>query len=249
MRVAFGDDTKQAGLRTGMGKLLGLGAVIFPESQLRPFSSSMKALRTEHGIPANVEFKWSMPTPNYFKQRNEAGLQDLVRRRMIELAIQHEASAVVVVWDLGRTTLQDEKAEAKVLEYLYERITGALRNELGILVFDKPGGGHQQEDTWIARTLSMTNYGTSYVKPDAIVLPVLTAPSHHHEHLQLADLVTGATVAAVAGNRYGMELIPILRGLFHRNYYGTIGGTGLKLSPTNSRISTFTFSARIPSRR
>ena len=60
---------------------------------------------------------------------------------------------------------------------------------------------------------------------------MLTAPSHHHEHLQLADLVAGATTAAVAGNKWGMAMVPALDGLFHRNFFGTIGGTGLKVFP------------------
>ena len=104
--------------------LLGLGAVIFPEEDLRAFSTSMKALREEHNIPQHVEFKWSMPDgdKNYFRTRNEKSLQDLIRTRSIELAIEHHAVATVVVWDLGRTTLQGERAEARVLRYLYERI-------------------------------------------------------------------------------------------------------------------------------
>lgn len=234
MYFAFGDDSKQVGQRQGMGKLLGLGAVVFPEAQLRPFSAGMKQLRDQHGIPDSVELKWAMPhgNDNYFRSRNEPGLQDTIRKRMVQLAIRHEATACVVVWDLGRTYLQDDRAELNVLEYLYERVIGILaRTHLGVLVFDKPGGDHQDEDAWISRTLDLSSYGTAYVKPDSMVLPVLTAPSHHHEHLQLADLVVGSVTAAVAGSPYGMALMPELKPLLHRNYHGWIGGTGLKVFP------------------
>lgn len=234
LHFAFGDDSKQSGLRSGMGQLLGLGAVIFPEDQLRSFSQAIRDLRDEHGIPHDVEFKWAMPhgMANYFRQRDEPGLQDTIRASMIRLAAEHQATACVVVWDLGRTTLQGDRAERKVLSFLYERIIGALaRTHLGVLVFDKPGGDHQDEDAWIGRTLELTEYGTSYVGPDAMVLPVLTAPSHHHEHLQLADLVVGSVTAAVAGNPYGMALMPELRAILHRNYHGWVGGTGLKVFP------------------
>ncbi|MCK6081481.1 DUF3800 domain-containing protein [Microbacterium sp. EYE_5] len=234
MHFAFADDTKQRGLRDGMGQLLALGAVVFPEDQLRPFSQGMSDLRSAHSIPADVELKWSMPAgaANYFRQRDEPGLQDEVRRRTLELAAEHGGKAVVVVFDLGRTTVQGRQAEAQVLKYLYERIVGALeRTHMGVVVFDKPGGDHRAEDTWIAETLTLTNYGTEYVDPDAIVLPILTAPSHHHEHLQLADLVVGAVTAACAGNRYGMQLVPSLLPLLHRNALNTIGGAGLKVFP------------------
>jgi hypothetical protein len=236
VQFAFGDDSKQDGQRAGMGKLLGLGAVVFPEAQLRPFSLAMLQLRDEHGIPRDVELKWAMPhgKANYFRQRSEPGLQDTIRARMLELAAAYDATACVVVWDLGRTTLQGDAAELKVLSYLYERIIGTLaRTHLGVLVFDKPGGDHLDEDAWIGRTLELSAYGTDYVQPDSMVLPVLTAPSHHHEHLQLADLVVGCTTAAVAGNPYGMGLLTQLKPLLHKNYHGWIGGTGLKVFPND----------------
>lgn len=235
MHFAFVDDWKQKGLRSGMSDLLSLGAVIFSEDQLRPFSEVMHAMRDELGIPWDVERKWAMPhgrAKNYFRQRGEAGLQDKVRSRILKLAAQYEAHAVVVVLDLGRMYVSEDKANEMVLKYLYERIIQALaRKHLGIVVFDKPGGDHQDEDGWIGGTLELSSYGTGFIKPDEIVLPILTAPSHHHEHLQLADLVTGSVTAAVAGNKYGMALAPELKKIMHRNAYGYIGGAGPNLLP------------------
>ncbi|PZE81279.1 hypothetical protein [Curtobacterium sp. MCBD17_032] len=74
MHFAFVDDSKQKGLRSGMGDLLSLGAVLFAEEQLRPFSEAMHAMRDELGIPRDVELKWAMPhgrDKNYFRQRGE----------------------------------------------------------------------------------------------------------------------------------------------------------------------------------
>ena len=99
------------------------------------------------------------------------------------------------------------------------------------MICDKPGGGHKDEDSWIADTLQLTNFGTSYVKPGSVVLPILTAPSHHHPHLQLADLIAGSLTAAVAGVQYGVDLVPRLKPLLHTNNLGNIPGTGLKLFP------------------
>ena len=72
------------------------------------------------------------------------------------------------------------------------------------------------------------------MKPDAIVAPVLTAPSHHHPQLQLADLIAGATTAAFAGNPYGTALMKRLTPMFHTNSWGSsIGGSGVKLYPNS----------------
>lgn len=99
------------------------------------------------------------------------------------------------------------------------------------MICDKPGGSHKDEDSWIADTLQLTNFGTIYVKPGSVVLPILTAPSHHHPHLQLADLIAGSPTAAVAGVQYGVDLIPRLKPLLHTNNLGNIPGTGPKLFP------------------
>lgn len=73
--------------------------------------------------------------------------------------------------------------------------------------------------------------GTAFVPPDRIQLNILTTTSHLVRHLQLADLVTGITTAAVAGNPFGLGLIGKVTPLFITNSLGTVGGTGLKLFP------------------
>lgn len=55
---------------------------------------------------------------------------------------------------------------------------------------------------WEAYLNRMT-IGTDYVKRDRVLLNILTTPSHLVRGLQLADLVTGITTAAVAGNPSG----------------------------------------------
>jgi hypothetical protein len=69
------------------------------------------------------------------------------------------------------------------------------------------------------------------VAADRIVLPIVTAPSHHVPHLQLADLVVAATTTAVAGLPHGMELAPLLRELMVTSWYGNRGGSGIVLRP------------------
>jgi hypothetical protein len=82
----------------------------------------------------------------------------------------------------------------------------------------------------------MTDLGTEYVKAGAVVLPIVTAPSHHLPHLQLADLVVAATTAAVAGFPAGLRLKGELRELAHRHSLGDVNGAGLVLFPEQPNL-------------
>jgi hypothetical protein len=72
--------------------------------------------------------------------------------------------------------------------------------------------------------------GTRFVQLDRLSL-VLTTPSHNARLLQLADIVTGATTACVAGEaQYALPIFEQIRPLL-REEGGRIGGVGLKLQP------------------
>ncbi len=58
MHVIFVDDTKQPSTRRGMGKIIALGAISFPESEVRPFADAFREILRSHGIPQQVEIKW-----------------------------------------------------------------------------------------------------------------------------------------------------------------------------------------------
>lgn len=236
MWLVFVDDTKQKGLRQGMGHLLALGAVAFEERQVAPYAARVRAIYSEHDVPEHSEFdtelKWSCRKDSWFKRAPGSESLTLLREQCLEAAQACEARATAVVFDLGRTSVQDRRAEKLVLEYLYERVSMMIPpGERAVIVFDKPGGSHKDEDAWISNTRRLTSVGTSYVGPESVILPILTAPSHHHPHLQLADLVAGSLTAAVAGVDYGLDLMAAVKPLLHTNAHGGIGGTGLKLFP------------------
>lgn len=233
MHIAFIDDSKQTGKRLGMGDLLALGAAIFPETSVGPFTTRVGDLFDELSIPRDTEMKWNVPDGSFLKTA-PPGTRHSLYERVLRLADDLRVRTVVVIWDSGRTYLQGDSAKRLVLQYLYERISVALdkAKDIGILVADKPGGGVKNEAKWLARTLTLTDFGTEFVEPGRVVMPVVTAPSHHLRHLQLADLVVSSTTAVVAGrNPYADELLPHLMRLAHRNAFGYVGGTGIKLFP------------------
>jgi len=104
------------------------------------------------------------------------------------------------------------------------------------MIADKPGGGHKEDSRWLAETLQLTSDGTEYVTPGRIVLPIVTAHSHHLPQLQLADLVVAATTAAIAGRPAGLSLGPLLARLMHRHKLGDVNGAGIVLWPRRNNL-------------
>ena len=238
MHVAFVDDSKQDGRRRGMGRLVALGAVIFHERTIAEYARQSEALYASLDVPSETELKWSPPDGSFLKSEAGRLIRGLLVQRTLELAVELGSRSVVVVWDTGRATeLQGKPAEQKVLEFLYERVSMCMEEDVGMMTADKPSGGRTSDDEkWLQSTLELTNYGTDYVHPEHIVLPIVTAPSHHLRQLQLADLITGATAAVVAGgNSYANDLAPLLLALAHKNRRSMAGGAGVKLYPNQLR--------------
>ncbi|WP_022878500.1 DUF3800 domain-containing protein [Microbacterium sp. B19] len=237
MRIAYVDDTKQRGRRRDMGQLVALGAAIFDEEQIQPFDQAFRAAYDEFDVPHDVELKWSNSQRSnwWAESEDRKAKQTPLRRRVLELAQAHDVGVIVVVWDTngGIASAGGEGPEDAVITFMFERISAQLENngDRGIIVFDKPGGTHREEASWLTDRAEMVRVGTDYVKPNAIVTQILTAPSHLHPHLQLADLIAGSVTAAVAGVPHGLELISLIEPMMCVNWRGIVGGTGLKLFP------------------
>jgi len=230
--MVFVDDSKQRGFREGMGELLALGAAIFPEEAVKPYSDGVEALFERLHVPVGVEMKWSAPKNHWYKSAPE-GVRDELQSGVLELAHGLGVLTVVVIFDTGRTSLKGDAAKAWILDYLYERVSLCLadHDEVGVVIADKPSGGPRDETRWLAETNLLTTRGTAYVPAERIVMPVVTAPSDHLRHLQLADLVVGATTALVSGNNeHPKRLLPTLLQLTHRRD-GVMSGVGVKLYP------------------
>jgi hypothetical protein len=239
MRIVFLDDSGQADPpRPGLGRLQALGAAIFPEGAVAGYTRAMAAIKDDLGIPPEEEIKWNPDrTKSPVFASSDGNLVAEVRRRMLKEAIMRHVRTVVVIVDHHQALEGPSAAQAgmKILKWLYERVSMHLgdNHDFGIMIADKPGGGHREESRWLGETLRLTSDGTRYVRANKIVLPIVTAESRYVPHLQLADLVTAATTAAVAGRRSGLTLAPLLTQLMHRHRLNAVNGAGLILHPDN----------------
>ncbi|MEV6620293.1 DUF3800 domain-containing protein [Amycolatopsis sp. NPDC051106] len=235
MRLVFIDDSQQREPpRRGLGHLMAMGAVIFPEEEVATYADTLAAIRIDLGIPSQEEIKWKAPKGSFLASAG-GEVAGALRARMLEAAIDHQVRSIVVVIDHSASYTQRNQAEVgrEILKWLFERVSMLLDDydDIGIMIADKPGGGSAEEGRWLADTLCITGDGTEYVEPGKIVLPIVTAPSHHVPHLQLADLVVASTTAAIAGRKSGLDLAPKLVKIMHRHSLGDVNGAGLVIFP------------------
>lgn len=234
MEIFFADDSTQKGVRDGMGALVALGGVLFPESAIRPFAEAMNEITSRFSVPEGEEVKWSPKKGSWIYENLKGDDRSNCYAEILRAAAGFDVRALVIVWDTGRTTLKGERAFEKCLDYAFERLAVNLskRTEKAIIVADRPGGGKKQEDGLLANFLDRVQSGTTYSVPDWCLLNILTTPSKLLRQLQLADLVTGITTAMVAGShKYAAPLFEEVRPMLMQNHFGSVAGTGLKLFP------------------
>jgi hypothetical protein len=237
MRLVFVDDSgQQDPPRAELGDLVALGAVIVPEDQVTGFASDLIAIKSRLGIPEDEEIKWK-PARGSFLAHAGGEAVTALRESMLRAAIDRGFTSVVHVLDHSlvyrdRTVVQ---VGQELLKWTYDKVAFGLEGQGAVVIADKPGGGSADESRWLAQTLAVTNDGTTYTEAGKVVLPVLTASSHHVPHLQLADLVTAATTAAIAGRPHGLHLVPLLHQMARKNSWGYAGGAGITLWPPQLR--------------
>jgi Protein of unknown function (DUF3800) len=205
MEVFFADDSVQTGFRRNQGKLVGFGGVFVDETELRPLSLDMDQIAAQYRIPPGVELKWSPPRRSWLHDNLGEPERPACYGAVLDAAARHGARALVAVVDTGRTSWSSAFALKECAKYVWERVEIHLSRpagRTGLIVADRPGGGAREEEALLADFLAMSSVGTGWVLPTNVALNILTTPSHLVRHLQLADIVTGATVAAVAGSRY-----------------------------------------------
>lgn len=234
MDIFFADDSVQTGPRVGMGRLVAVGGVFLESNQLRSVAANVDSVASGAGVPQGTEIKWSPPPENWLHQN----LHDTARTdlfvKILEVVKHAGGRVCVIVWDTGRTSLKGQEAFDKAMDYLFERLSvhAAKRNSYFTIVADRPGGGKKQEDDFLEEFVRRTEVGTAYVPPDRCLLNVLTTPSRLLRHLQVADLIVGATTSMVAGKyRYARPVFEHIKPILFRNVLEYAGGTGLKLFP------------------
>lgn len=235
MRFIFLDDSKQnTPSRPGMGPLVSIGGLSIPANKVRSAEANLNDLCKEFNFPASEPFKWS-PGKDLWMRK---GLVDKDRQtfflKMIEVIAAAEAKALVVVSDKKcRTATKASSAEIDVTNLILERIHMHLESDGrdGIVIVDRPGGNHGDEEKYLLNCLEMIQEGAGYVVPQRISINVLSAPSKFVRLLQAADVITSCTLARISGEyTHAPPVFEKIKELLLSDK-DKVGGVGLKLHP------------------
>ncbi|MCG7964347.1 MAG: hypothetical protein N0E54_16715, partial [Candidatus Thiodiazotropha taylori] len=109
MDVFFADDSKQKGVRDGMGKIVSVGGLFLDESKLRPISDAVDEIAKAFGIPDGEEIKWSPSKESWIYSNLQGEDSKECYTQILQAALSFEARAIVIAWDSGRTTLKGER--------------------------------------------------------------------------------------------------------------------------------------------
>ena len=237
MHFFFADGSHQRSpTRDGMGPLVAVGGVLVHAENLGNLEQGLGALCAESGFPENEEFKWSPGRDLWMRDNLVKEDRERFFTSALELAAALDVTAVVVIEDLSRSpaTRRTIEHEMDATVLLLERVDNMLsrQDETGVVIVDRQGGGRQDDDAFLLNCLETLREGTDYTSLQRIPVNVLSAPSKFLRCLQLADLITGSTLALVGGEAvyspplFENSVLPLLYRDSNR-----VGGYGLKLHP------------------
>jgi len=229
VNILFVDDTEQLNK-----KYVGVGGVILRDDSINTLCTLFKRKKESHGIPAEVEIKWSPPKTSWLRQNLIDKNRISAYSDILDLLRSFDGKVIVAV--VQRDELKQGVIEAKwkCIEFVTERFQFFLQeheDRNGIIIADFPGSGKEEKEL-LQNYYQLLEKGTYYVRPKNIVMNLLTTESHLNPALQLADLVVGITTGMCTPRRgYAIPYWEIVKRSFHRNQNGEVMGCGLKIFP------------------
>jgi len=217
-----------------MNRLMAAGGFCLSESKVGRLERAIDSVCQMYGFPRRQEFKWS-PGHELWMRKNLVGDRRFkFFQETLELARDAGAQAFVIVKDCGyaRATKANTD-EADVVNMCLERVCNQCgRNPPdGLVITDRSLDGHSPDDKFLGQCLESLEAQIGFLRADALCLNVLSTPSKFIRLLQIADLITGATLARVGGeSTYSPPIIDVIKPMYRRSL-GRIGGYGVKIHP------------------
>lgn len=153
---------------------------------------------------------------------------------MLTLAEEFGLTAICVIEDCDcKRATKAPNAHLDVIQLFLERVHRELccKQSEGVVIIARPSGGRADEDEFLAECIDTLQKGTKYIKPDRIVLSILSSPPRFVRLLQVVDIIASCTTATVAGeSKFAPPVFNLVRRLFAKDGERT-GGIGFKLHP------------------
>jgi hypothetical protein len=217
-----------------MNHLVGVGGIYVPSERVNALERTINQICSEVRFPPNEEFKWSPRRRDWMHNSLIAEAREEFLLRVLTAASEHDVRVSVVLSDTrSKHPTKCENHEEFAVQLLIERIewlAAHARRDV-IVVFDRPGGAHANEENFLATCLETIQTGTPFIRPERIALNALSTSSHFVRLLQTADLITGCVTGYVAGeSRFSPNLMPVIRPMLATNGE-RVGGFGIKIHP------------------
>ncbi len=233
MHLFFADDSSTTGKREHMKKLVAFGGVLIPMDKVKSHCDSLEEIIVQAGVPKSTEIKWSLPRDNWIRDNLKGEARKKLYTDLLDCTVVHDGQAVVIVWDVCRTSEDERSAFRRCVDFAFERVSVHLakKNSQCLVIADR-AGSHSDDDQFLADFIERVENGTEFVNSGQVLLNVLTTHSHLIRQLQIADIITAVSTSMVAGNiEYAEPVFQCIKPLLMQNNGGTIGGTGLKVYP------------------
>lgn len=238
MQFIFADDSRQANpTRLRVGPLVAIGGVHVPDTAARSIERDLEQRCLDAGFPPSEEFKWSPGRDTWMHRNLHSPEREGFFRGALTMARLHGATATVVVADTRcqHANKTSTSCEHDVTTLFLERAENALRvaRTTGAIVIDRPGGNRKAGQRFLAACVNTVTTGTAYVLPRCITSVDLAWSDYAREYprlLQLAEVVTGCTLARVAGSPWAPLTFEAIQPLLRSDGL-RIGGVGLKIHP------------------
>ncbi|MFC1934971.1 DUF3800 domain-containing protein [Chloroflexota bacterium] len=235
MDLIFVDDAGQLNpSRDGMGKLIAIGGIHISDEYVQALESEIENICIEYKFPPNELFKWSPRRGLWMHDNLIEDARQSFFFRIFESLKTYMATAIVVIEDKNfRRATSAESHELDVIQLFFERAHFSLTSKQhnGIIIASQPSGGRTDEYKFLADCLDSLRTGTDYVKPDRIVLNVISTAPRFIRLLQVADVVTSCVLSFVSGEiQYSPPCFNCIKPIL-ASHQGRIGGFGLKIHP------------------
>lgn len=239
MRIVIADDSRQRNpSRERMGPMVCTGGLIIPAANVSLLEKALEEVCNQTGFPKNEPFKWSPGRELWMR----ANLIEEERKTffisILEKIQQSQASAIVVAEDTTcRVADRQGSHEIDTVVLFIERVQRLLarHGEEAFIIVDRPGGNRRDEELFLLNCLETLQRGTNYVKPENIIINVLSSPSKFIRLLQAADLIASCTLATICGEtNYSHDIFDKIRPILAGG-----AGYGLKIHPDFKYVNLY----------
>lgn len=186
----------------------GYGGVVIEDEHLPRLDSKIEKLKDSYKFPTRLPYDCKSPSLEEYREIKYSPARDQWMRdnlahpkrgelfeKLLNIVTEINGKFLLSFYDESSDGCGIEIAKGRALENFYERIGGMTKTETDVvIIICDLVGSHRETKRLIQHATGIARFGTWYRKDihEGIYPVLLTAESHMHAGLQIADVVIGA---------------------------------------------------------